>query len=212
MIGPAIGGDGVSMVDEVLRRIASRGSKGDPLYTYRVTPEENAQLETQLQNALMLHGRLRSGEEAAAFCLYGAERFRREHIDGPWKWETITSGLDTERKHAKAFNQPNRRKLVEAGLSWWGLTAVETEKSTRFLVTLACQGGLPLKLLRNHNAPLRRFLRAVLLQHEQYPTEDLNDLAVENDAHLPRTLQNAGVHELAAVSYTHLTLPTKRIV
>lgn len=95
---------------------------------------------------------------APMFCLYAAETFRREHAEGPWAWETVFNPL-----HIPSASQQKIAKWVETGLRWWRRPLIQSEGGTRrFLVTIACEGGLPLLLLQRENARLSQFFRAVL--------------------------------------------------
>lgn len=61
------------------------------------------------------------------------------------------------------MSQQKIAKWAEAGLRWWRRPLIQSEAGTRrFLVTIACEGGLPLRLLQRENARLSQFFRAVL--------------------------------------------------
>ncbi|MEO1990366.1 MAG: hypothetical protein ABGW78_00415, partial [Pirellulales bacterium] len=170
-----------SRVREVLDSLIDRSgldrADGHPLYAYKVTPEELEQLQQALKAALAISPELKQQDHRAAFCLFGAEWFRRHHVDGPWKWNTITEdGLGLAGEAKDRFHARDVRPITSDGLRWWNAKVVQTEFTTQYLVTLACQGGLPLKTLRNHSAPLRRFLKKVLKHHERYPHETLNQV------------------------------------
>ena len=135
-------------------------------------------------------------EEAAAFCLFAAEWFRRYHREGPWKWDTIlVDGLRLDGRPRLTF----RRELDEVtrqGMAWWGQPIIRTPSSHRYLATIACQGGLPLQVLRNHGATLRRYFRDVLRQYEKYRDLSAVSLAEELDYVLAPTLRQEVVYEL----------------
>ena len=134
---------------------------------------------------------------APIFCLYAAETFRREHIEGPWAWETIFRPLGLETPP-----QQQIAEWVEKGLKWWGCSLLRgKDGSRRFLVTIACEGGLPLRLLQRENTHLTQFFRAVL---ESYYRSGQGGIAVaetiaRQQAHrLPRSLRHEPVFHLAA--------------
>ena len=186
------------ILDDIFRRIGLNRRDGHPLYAYQLQRIEIDRLQAELRLELQLRPKLERQDLSGAFCLFAAEWFRRNHEEGPWKWETILehglalSGdvLNTVRQHTS--------RMTESGLRWWNVPLVETGASRRFLVTLACQGGLPLKTLKKHNAPLRRFLKSALQHHERWPTEPIDRVIEEKIGDLPSTLQNEVVQRLCA--------------
>ncbi|MFN0018598.1 MAG: STY4851/ECs_5259 family protein, partial [Pirellulaceae bacterium] len=87
---------------------------------------------------------------------------------------------------------------TERGLEWWGQPLVETQASVRFLTTIACQGGLPLQVLKQEANRLRQYFRKVLVGHEQFPTRSIVEVAREWESLLPAKLQTDEVFELTA--------------
>jgi len=185
------------VLDAIIERSGLTRTDGHPLYAYKVTPEELQSLRDALQDTLKIHPELRKPEQRAAFCLFGAEWFRLHHEDGAWSWDTILGhGLGLGNYDRKRFSG-RVRKVTSDGLRWWKVPPIRTEVNTHYLVTLACQGGLPLKTLRNHSTPLRRFLICILKDHEGFPGESLDSLVIKHQLILPRTLQNDFVIRLA---------------
>ncbi len=189
-----------SEIDRLLRNIIRRSGlnprDGYPLYAYRTTSSELADLRESLKAVLILGTRL-SLSDQAAFCLFAAEWFRSHHRGGPWKWATILQGgLGLEpfrllRKRHALYD------VTRKGLAWWGLEIIETPSSSRYLATLACQGGLPLHALQNHDAALTRYFRQILRQYERYPHMTPGAIAEFQDGLLPETLRIQIVYELA---------------
>lgn len=186
---------------EILEAIQQRAGKkrldGHPLYAYRVTEDELRELRVALQNEIRRDPELPEIEQRAAFCLFGAEWFCRNHVEGRWKWDTIVSdglnlsGYDNERFHQRV------RGLTDDGLKWWHVQLIRTETANWRLISLACQGGLPLKSLKSHTGRLRSFFKATLRHHERYRTEPLDEVVAEYLGYLPATLNNDGVQELS---------------
>ncbi|EDL62311.1 STY4851/ECs_5259 family protein [Gimesia maris] len=186
-----------NILDHIIERSGLDPVDKHPLYAYKVTQEELLMLQAALKDALQVNPELRKKEQQAAFCLFGAEWFRRNHDQGPWSWDIILDdGLGLKGSTKKSFRNNSVRHTTAAGLNWWKVPLVETEIATQYLVTLACQGGLPLKTLRNHVAPLRRFLKKMLQHHERYPQEPINGVFEEYAFLLPKTLNNSGVQTL----------------
>jgi len=184
-----------SLLDQIVERSGLEPHQGHRLYAYRISREESEALRDAIRGALQWRVALKR-EDAAAFCLFAAEWFRRFHREGPWKWDTIlVDGLGLDGDRALTF----RRELDEVtrqGMAWWGQAVIRTPSSHRYLTTIACQGGLPLQVLRNHGATLRRYFRDVLRQYEKYRDLSAVSLAEELDYVLAPTLCQDVVYEL----------------
>ena len=70
---------------------------GRPLYAYKMGDTTYAESRTLFHQMILLDqdGKLTT-YFASIFCLYAAETFRREHIEGPWAWKTIFRPLGLE--------------------------------------------------------------------------------------------------------------------
>ena len=164
---------------DILNQIISRSSldrkDGHPLYRYRVTPDELDLLRVELKFHLDTRGSFRMAEDCAAFCLFGAEWFRRNYQCGPWSWDVIFDalGLVGERR-PKA--QATVAEYVKRGLRYWNVRLLSTQLMNLYLRTLVCQGGFPINTLRNEGAGLSRMLKACLRDHERYPTESMDEI------------------------------------
>jgi hypothetical protein len=119
---------------------------GRPLYAYKMRDATYAELKIHFHQILLLDSRGKLALRfAPIFCLYAAETFRREHAEGPWAWDTVFKPLGQE---------PPLQSLmadwVEQGLKWWQRPPVlrNAGGNRLFLVTIACEGGLPLRLLQ----------------------------------------------------------------
>ena len=184
-----------SVLHGIIRRSQLDWRDGHPLYAYRTSEEELEDLRETLSGLIDARSDL-SRDGKAAFCLFAAEWFVRNHRDGPWKWATILVdglGLDETRK---AWIRQRVREITRRGLAWWRQKVIETPAGSRYLATLACQGGLPLQTLRRHGAVLRRYFQEVLRQLEKYPHMAPVLVAEENDQILPSTLRYSVVYEL----------------
>jgi hypothetical protein len=171
---------------------------GRPLYAYKMRDATYANLRDHFHQIFLWdsQGKLAS-RFAPIFCLYAAETFRREHAEGPWAWETIFRPLGLE--------TPPQQQIAEwvvKGLKWWGCSLLRgKDGSRRLLVTIACEGGLPLRLLQRENAHLTQFFRALL---DNYYRAGQGGIAVaetiaRQQAHrLPCSLRHEPVFRLAA--------------
>ena len=191
-------------IGRIFARTGYSRRDGIPLYQYLLTSDELNTLRELLRVELQLTPRPSRSDICGAFCLFAAEWFRRNHEDGPWKWEPIFQfGLGLSGEAFRIANSPpNRQRMVEVGLQWWNLPLIETKNSTEYLVSLGCQGGLPLKTLRKDNGNLKRFLEESLSHHERFPTEPVNDVVARCATALPATLNNEMVIQLGVLIVT----------
>lgn len=131
---------------------------GRPLYAYKCSDKKYAELKALTKETIGLALRGRKADQVEAlFCYYAAETFCREHEGGIWAWETIFKALgivEPDYQYIKIW--------VGTGLNWWGRPLIEQNGRRRFLPTIACEGGLPLKLLQKDSAAINQFFRAVL--------------------------------------------------
>src|SRR6266446_6434120 len=173
---------------------------GIHLYEYK---RSDAQYET-LKNAVcrqlprVLRGR-RLCAFAGMFCLFAAETFRRQYTGGPWTWDIVFA----EAGHA-APPQPLISQWVSEGLQRWRRPLLEDHSGKHmYLVTLVCEGGLPLRLLHRENAHLSRYFRELLtVYHRKRHTPDecnTTEMAPQIAArYLPASLRNEIVFRLSS--------------
>jgi hypothetical protein len=167
------------------------------LYAYRCSEKKYDELAKLVKHGidLELKNKSASPQFPALFCLYAAETFCRKHSDGVWAWDTIFNQL--------GIQTPSNQKTsnwVNQGLEWWGRPLIRRQSGDRqFLVTIACEGGLPLNLLRNKTA-ISQFFRSVLenyharrLEGEDYAEQ----IASEQASLLPSSLRQDVVFRLA---------------
>ena len=175
---------------------------GRPLYAYKCSDNEYEQLRDKIRSQMpdAVRGRLSEGEEfrfAATFCFYAAEAFHRRHESGPWAWETVFAEI----VHAPP-NLPRIYEWVKTGLKLWQRPLLRSRNGDReFLITLACEGGLPLLLLRRESASLSRYFRELLAAcHRQRHSNDYDskEVACQIAArYLPASLRHDVVFQLS---------------
>ncbi len=140
------------------------GPDGRPLFAYRLDGKEIGRFETFVRQMFQGIALGKQYEDfPPLFCLYAAETFRREHAGGPWAWEAVFRPLGlTQPAH------PTIHRLVEQGLRWWQRPLMQGHDGMRlFLVTVACEGGLPLRLLQQQNARLHTFFTELLEEYHR---------------------------------------------
>src|SRR5690606_21317949 len=173
---------------------------GLPLYTYRCTRHEFSALGAELRERLA-SGAYNSGPQTCqAFCLWAAEWWRRNHEGGPWRWEGLLAELDCDSTLAPGTaGYPHLCRMVADGLKAWRRELLRSARGRAFLVTLACEGGLPLRLVSREQASLRRYFKALLEEFRIFgpagvPAQQL----AERVAHrLPKSLRHDVVFELS---------------
>jgi hypothetical protein len=132
------------------------------------------------------------------FCVYAAETFRRQHTGGPWTWETVFDEIG----HATPAEQ-SLYAWVKKGLRHFKRPLLRSRNGGRreFLVTLACEGGLPLRLLHKENAHLSRYFRELLTAYHRErhsPGCEATDIARQVAArYLPASLRHEVVFKLS---------------
>lgn len=183
------------ILNEVIERTGLDRFVGHPLYSYKITTEELESLRTELKNLLTIAGKFRTSEECSAFCLFGAEWFRRHYDRGVWSWQTIFDGLDIDLRDWDSLKQQVGDFTI-SGLQWWRIDLIQTRLSRRYLTTLVCQGGFPINTLRNDGAGLSRYLKSCLKDHERYPSEPLGEITQKYVSYIPATLDNSDVRRL----------------
>ena len=126
---------------------------GRPLYAYRCTEDEYDLLRAvMLDHSRYFKPQSASRETGQVFCMVASEWWRRNHEAGPWKWEGIL-----EETGFSQFPLNALYPWIQRGLLAWGRRLQLDQRGRLFLVTLACEGGLPLKLVHRENSALRRF-------------------------------------------------------
>ena len=162
-----------------------------PLYSYRVEVEDLEDLRGALVSRF--NGpREWYAVEAGAYCLFAARYFCQNYVGGPWAWRTIHDALGAEVALGEVYG------LVTEGLEFWGREVIRIGYTNRYLVTIACEGGLPLEVVLRTGTRLRRYFRDVLEVKEQYQTITARELAERFQEDIPKTLRTELVFELTA--------------
>ena len=170
---------------------------GWPLYSYRCTDKAYEEFRQRVKDGLpqALKGEPPAGFEAC-FCLHAAETFRREHAGGAWTWKTVFDPLGVD-----VPTNPLVVTWVEKGLRHWQRPVLTGAAGQRLaLATIACEGGLPLRLLHSEGTNLRTYFRKMLQAYHERSrhAQDLEALARNRIDALPQTLRNEEVVRLAA--------------
>jgi hypothetical protein len=172
---------------------------GRPLYAYKCTDKFYIKIKAFMLNQFQVTVKKKQPPLfSILFCLYAAETWRRKHESGTWKWETIFKEISaTTPSHASIH------EWVKNGLHYWERDILSDKNGKNlYLVTIACEGGLPLLLLRKENAKLNRFFKNLLEQYHykrQLPDCNINKIAQKlSFSLLPQSLCNDIVCKLSS--------------
>ena len=182
--------------DFLFARTEDFSPDGRPLYAYKCGNEDYQHFEMRVREIMprVLNGYFEPSF-GALFCIYAAESWRRKHEGGHWKWETVFSDIcESEPNH------PHIAKWVREGLLYWGRPILQSRMGhNEYLVTIACEGGLPLLLLRKENAHLKHYFKNLLESYHRErhrPNCNATEIAQRLSAILPRTLRQDIVFNL----------------
>jgi hypothetical protein len=172
---------------------------GRPLYAYRCSEAEFTWVGEYLKITHAYYAKLPPSNWNQAFCLYASEWWRRHHEGGPWKWEGILAAIGVEEWMPTESGYSVLQDAVADGLRRWQRPLLKSQIGRLFLVTLACEGGLPLKLVLREQARLRAYFRALLELFHRYREVEVNraELAESEASILPRTLRHDIVYQLS---------------
>ena len=178
------------------------GPNGQPLYRYHISPSEFDGLRDLLSLQLgdPTGGRHRIPPSVAmSFCLWAAEWWHRNYEAGPWKWEPLLDHLGHQEFAPDGVRYPELKGLVARGLAGWGRQLLKVGRSRAFLSTLACEGGLPMKLILREGTHLRSYLKSVLEEYRLFGSSGvpLHELAERVRHYLPRAWQQKVVYQLS---------------
>ncbi len=186
-----------TVIESLLTRHGLTEPDGRPLYRYAAYKRELAGLRDALSDEL--HRRPPRPFAAMGFCLWAAEWWRRHYASGPWKWQPLLAELGHPEFAPGEVRYLHLHDLVARGLSRWKREVLQVGDSRRYLATLACEGGLPLSLLKRPTH-LRSYLKAVMEECTLFQSAEVQarDLAEQARHFLPKSWRQHVVYELAA--------------
>ena len=134
-----------------------------------------------------------------AFCLWASEWWHRNYEAGAWRWMPLLTAVGTPELAPGGSRYGELQDLVTRGLRAWGRSVYRVGPSRGYLVTLACEGGLPLKLILREQTHLRRYLKGVLEEFKHFGATETpaRDLAERLRDRLPRAWRREAVYELS---------------
>ncbi|WP_020561145.1 STY4851/ECs_5259 family protein [Thiofilum flexile] len=200
------------LADFLFPRVRATEPDGRPLYAYRCSEKKYNEL-TELVRQGILTAQKRdhvSYNFPALFCLYAAETFHREHTEGIWSWDTVFKPLAIDESYYTKV-----REWVEQGLKIWKRPLIRYQAGKNaFLITIACEGGLPLNLLHKQNAKLTQFFRLVLEYYHAQRFGGVNvaeEIATQYSHLLPSSLRQEVVFRLAGELINQVTVLQQKV-
>lgn len=166
-----------------------------PLYRYRMNDDEFVSLKSALSTTALfgIDNIHKTAGWNAAFVIYASEWWRREYDGSSWSWEKLFASFNAD---VKVLSTGRRNVLVETGLRYWRRQVRIINGSSRYLGTIAIEGGLPLnQITSKSNDWLGRVFRQVIPKYSRLHHTGVNaeSLIGECDYIIPRTYQNEQV-------------------
>ncbi|MES0179678.1 STY4851/ECs_5259 family protein [Mesorhizobium sp. M0025] len=161
-----------------------------PLYRYRMADSEFDQAK-EILRYLAAQGRLtvpddRSGALFVAFC---SEWFRRESDSTFLKWNDPAPDL------FPAISDSAKRDLADRGLRYWRRELRRSESGREFLLTVALEGGFPVRILTSGaRSWLRDYLRSIMrraIASRLDTLQEILEIAEEERGRMRKSYQSA---------------------
>jgi hypothetical protein len=186
------------IITSILDRNGLRGTDGRMLCKYRCSDNEYVELQTALRDVIKLrNGYLpySSVFEVAAFCLYASEWWRKNYESGHWTWSGILVSLGLHPE----YNRVDLYYPIQQGLKFWKRNLLTVGDRNAYFITLACEGGLPLKIIHREGYNyLQQYLKALLCEFRVYSRGEVIpfDLASRLGTRLPKGLRQKPLFQL----------------
>lgn len=139
----------------LLRQFGLDAPDGRPLYRYRLGADGYHQLTailrqraTQLPNGNM--------SDTALLVLWASAWFRLEYAGGVRKYRELNAAIGT------TLEEREWPPLIEQGLKWWKRPVVKRARGRHWLLTIALEGGFPVRVLQAGDGWLSRYLNEVV--------------------------------------------------
>lgn len=186
------------VITNILERNNLPGTDGRMLCKYRCSESEYAKLHTSLCGLIQrVNGCLPdiSIFGTAAFCIYASEWWRKNYDSGHWSWNGILVSLGLSADYNRiALYDPIRK-----GLKFWKRGLLTVGAKNAYFITLACEGGLPLKIIhRDGYSYLQQYLKALLNEFRVYGRGEASpfELASRIGSRLPKGLRQKPLFQL----------------
>jgi len=139
----------------LLSRFGLDAPDGRPLYRYRLGADGYDQLMALLRQraARLSNG---NGSDAALLVLWASAWFRREYGGGIRKYRELGAAIGA------TLEEREWPPLIELGLKWWKRPVVKRASGRHWLLTIAVEGGFPVRVLQAGEGWLSRYLNEVV--------------------------------------------------
>ena len=139
----------------LLRQFGLDAPDGRPLHRYRFGAEGYDQLTALLrQRAAQLSNRNMS--DSALLVIWASAWFRREYGGGIRKYRELGAVIGV------TLEEREWPPLIESGLKWWKRPVVKRASGRHWLLTIAVEGGFPVRVLQAGEGWLSRYLNEVV--------------------------------------------------
>lgn len=192
IIAPSCVEVAVGVVQKIVARWGLPRPDGRPLYAYMISGEEFDELRGSLVSEIAARRGITT-TAAPAFAAFVAEHYGRGEGNDWWSWDSVRAALRL------SVQDHELRDATRVGCAFWKRRLLSGARGVEYLATLVCEGGLPLSLLKQEGARLRRYFGELLRLHERFPQMSLRALAAREAQVLPVRMQNDVVYELATV-------------
>lgn len=178
---------------------------GRPLYAYKTSDEELVEITDLLRSSALSHKHkllLSDGRLAAMFVLFASEWWRKKYSGGPWTFQPIYQAIGLSPQCVDAMlNSPQVHQYpgLENGFRFWKRKIFTMGNKRAFIGSIAAEGGLPLNLLGDEDANLRRYFRRVLDRFLPLKAQGVSagQVAEELRNELPGSFQRDEVYKVA---------------
>lgn len=166
------------------------------LYAYRLETEAFGQLQRDL--ARMTPAALEHGYAPGLFVLWASEWFRRCYEGNGHRWRDLASALGV------GEDQALFQRLTGAGLRYWGRSLHRSGGNTKYLGSLAREGGFPAMAVRDSGdgwagATLAAIIAPLLAQPESDGEADrARDFAKTQQHRVPQLFRDEDFIDLCA--------------
>lgn len=157
-----------SPLSRILRRFGLMVPDGRPLYRYRLGAEGYEELTNLLlERAKQLQKN--NGTHAALIVLWASAWFRRAYEGGTRRYQDLNAAIGA------TLEERDWPELIKQGLDWWKRPVIRRSGTRQWLLTVAVEGGFPIRVLQSGEGWLSRYLNEVvgrLLSLSEEPSAD----------------------------------------
>lgn len=140
---------------ELLKKFGLDAPDGRPLHRYRLGADGYDRL-TALLRQRAAHLSNGNDADAALLVLWASAWFRREYGGGIRKYRELGAAIGA------TLEEREWPGLVEHGLKWWKRPVVKRASGRHWLLTIAVEGGFPVRVLQVGEGWLSRYLNEVV--------------------------------------------------